>query len=256
MKTFFTILVLCVPGMRLPAQDTPRPFEVGMSTAISTSMNTVTPPRGWKVLPGLEALPDVFVSTVLPVWQSAGIAAGLDMGLSSSSVRCSSTTTSGDPFMLSMRYASVVPTIVAGNVFVGCGVHLPVSARRALTDGSQSSESVTMAGKDVTLRSLVGTLIDIRAGVVLPFIEDEHGVLSGIVSCSYQVTSSFASPDVSGTILYSQMSPTAAYDPAVVHVRAGLRYLFSFHGSGDNESEPPTAVPGAPEMSPDLQPRR
>ncbi|MFM8569861.1 MAG: hypothetical protein ACKOB6_09690 [Candidatus Kapaibacterium sp.] len=254
MKTLLTVLVLCVSGSTLPAQDTPRPFEVGISTLVSTSMNTVTPPRGWRIVPSVHSLPDVTVITVLPVWQSAGIAAGLDLGLSSNGVRCSSTVDAASSFALDMRYASVIPTVIAGNVFAGCGIHLPLSARRTLTDGSQSSATVTMAGKEVGLRSLVGTLIDVRAGLVLPFIEDEHGVLSGLLSCSYQVSSFFTTPDVTGAVVYGAATPTAAVDPAAVHLRAGLRYLFSFHGSDDVVKEQPATESSAPDGFPSASP--
>lgn len=234
MKNLPYILAMCVLGLHVLAQDTPRPFEVGISTSISSSVNTVTPPRGWHIQPGIENLPDVFISTILPVWQRAGMAAGLDMGLTSSSVRCSTVTGVSDPFAVTMRYASVCPTVGVGNVFAGFGVHLPISARRVWQDGSRSDESVSMNGKEVSLRSLVGTMFDIRAGVVLPFIEDEHGVLSGLLSCSYQVSSFFTAADASAPIVYNQSTPSASYDPAVFHVRAGLRYLFSFFGGAES----------------------
>lgn len=246
---FSSLHALCMLSIPLVAQDTPRPFEVGISTMISSSMNTVTPPRGWRIEPMVHSLPDVFVSTVLPLWRGGGVS--LDMGLTSSGVRCSSSTSINESYIYSMRYASVSPGIVVGNFFAGVGVHLPISARRQTWDASQSLESVTIAGKDVSLRSQVSTMLDIRAGVVLPLIEDEHGIVSGLLSCSYQVSSFFTAPDASGSILYNQPAGGLSYDPAVLHVRAGLRYLFSFFGSSESDvADPATQSPISPETPP------
>ena len=238
MKIYSVGIAMIAICVSLNAQDTPRPFQVGVSTVLSASVNVVPPPKGWQVQPRLHAIPDMYVTTMVPVWQQMGLAVGLDMGLTSSGVRCSSVITSGGAHELDMRYATIVPSIAIGSLTVGCGIHLPLSGRMVTQDGTQSNETITVGLNDVTVRSLMGTVIDLRAGAEFPFIEDDAGVVSGVVSCSYQVASMFLSPDVSGSVVYGLNGVQSAYDPAMFHLRAGLRYLFSFAGGTGTSAAP------------------
>jgi hypothetical protein len=81
---------------------------------------------------------------------------------------------------------------------------------------------------DIRYPADVTTLIELRAGVQLPLIEDNTGVLNVFVAGSYQLNSSFSNFQDVAREIYPSTKTIAANNPIPISVSVGARYLFNW----------------------------
>lgn len=191
-------------------------YEVGPIATGGASIFTGTVPDGAKT--------DIHIAYTFGVFGdfmfNKNFGVGLGLGYESRGVYFKSQSGSTPNYDLAGNYFSIQPSFKIKAFMLGVDINVPMSGTGKYDFGSAGKTS-----SSVSTDSL-GTLIDIRASVLLPLVESDKGNLDFVIQAAYCLSDMFGK---NGAVLYgiqSDMSKVIDKSP-VPTVQIGFTYLFS-----------------------------
>lgn len=215
------IIIAIVCGMATQSfaqefQESYKQYEFGPLATGGASVFMGTVPDGAKT--------DVHVAYTFGIFGDfnfnpvVGFALGL--GYESRGVFFKAADASEPNYDIAMSYFAIQPSVKFRSFLLGMNIGLPLSGTVKYTS------SLGSASSKINSTDSMGTLIDIRAGVVLPLVENDKGNLDFYVQASYCLTNFFGDNKLALYGIQTDLSKPISSSP-VPTLQLGLTYLFS-----------------------------
>lgn len=212
------------------------PFSLGASIGASVGINTVAPPSGHKSYPVVSGIPEVTVHPRYLVNSLYSLQAMLDVGFVHSTFAMHPIAPVNDSTRVANRlsYLCFTPGIQSKFFYAGIGIGIPVDAHRYALDGSFQTRSILLNDTlfSVPIKEVLSTMVQLRAGVHIPMLEEQHGTLCLLFNVAYTIGGSYAQWSSISNALYpsavskeKRENAESKYNPIPIQATLGFSFF-------------------------------